>query len=181
MTLSHQCYLLQCRKNVSLEYQEKWRSVDFQQSSEQSPVWFKHMAGTGKRGKKREAAKPNTSYVVTRSVCSQWCQDPRTLFEGPYLSQLNYWCVSSDLWAMRSGVAKERLGPGRRWPQTTWLGHGGWQSDCGVITGHSKLVLGCIRREGEGKTVGGWPIRSHRMFQGGSSWRPVSFPRATAL
>lgn len=39
----------------------------------------------------------------------------------------------------------------------------------GVITGHSKLVLGCIGREGEGKTAGGWPIRSHRTFQGGSS------------
>lgn len=43
----------------------------------------------------------------------QWCQDLGALSAAPYLCKLNYWCVSSDLWASSHGGWGEKVG--------TWL------------------------------------------------------------
>lgn len=131
--------------NTSSEEMTCWRRPRLRTKS--CLVWTdglrKRKPGETRGGRAKQVLCGDTQCLLS---AFQQCQDPGALSVGPYLSQLNYWCVSSDLWAARGGVPKKRLGPGWRWPGTTWSGHGGWLSDCvcawtGVIRGYPKLVV----------------------------------------
>lgn len=106
----------------------------------------------------------------------QQCQDLGALSTDPYLSQLNYWCVSSDVWAERGRGGEEKVGT---WLEVAWdhMVMSWWVSVwlCAKIWGYPKLVVVVVCIEGWGR-VKLWAAGSlGHIFQGVSGWSPVAF------